>query len=224
MRLLLIGVGNSARSCFNRLPDHKDWVKAAFLNNTSAPIHADRIFIYGEKNLGRLDGSTIQAKEGMARLHDPIITLVNESLYEAVIIFCFMGGSPAYGLSNLVHSIEASGKPAYLISSIPFAAEGKRKRLYMKECLDSIVDRLSGIYLLDMEDVFQYALKTAKEQTMLAFLQSCDTIILNFFSHLVTELQNLDRGARYIFLYDYLASELTVRRVPEIKNDLYAVL
>ena len=59
MRLLLIGLGGSAISCFNQLPEDEDWVKAFFLNYKPeiTVIQADRKFNYGEGiGMGWLDG------------------------------------------------------------------------------------------------------------------------------------------------------------------------
>lgn len=226
MRLLLIGVGSGASSCFNRLPDCNDWVKVLFLNNNSESvlIRADHKFNYRERISTGLDGGTILAKSGIARLHGEIIELVNESSYDAIIIICFMGGESAYGLENLVKSVRVFGNPVYLISSIPFAGEGKRKMVYMKECLDSTIDMLSGIYLLDLEEVIQCAVMTARGQTLLDFFRYCDTIILNFFNIFVSELENVDRNVRYVFLYDYLESELTTQKVSNIRDNLYPLL
>ncbi|WP_410514044.1 hypothetical protein PaeBR_06420 [Paenibacillus sp. BR2-3] len=227
MRLLLIGVGSSARSCFNRLPDSNDWVKVFFLNNDSGlnSVRANHKFNYREKSsFEGLDGGTTHAKGGMAKLNDPIVELVKESSCAAVIIICFLGGEAAYGLPNLVNSIRVSGNPIYLVTSIPFAAAGKRKRSHFKECLDSIVDRLSGIYLLDLEEVYQYALITAKEQNMLNFLRFSDTILLDFFGPFVSELVKADQNGQYIFSYDYLESELTFQKVPNFRGNLYGLL
>lgn len=225
MRLLLIGLGSGARSCFNRIPDCNDWVKILFLNNNSESvlIRADRKFNYRKGISAGLDGGATLAKDGMARLHGEIIALVNESLCDAIIIICFMGGESAHGLENLVKSVSISNNPVYLISSLPFAGEGKRKMVYLKECLDWTIDMLSGIYLLDLEEVIQRAAMTAKGQTLLDFLRYCDTIILNFFSVFVSELENLDRNVRYIFLYDYLKHALIIQRVPSIRDRFHTL-
>lgn len=226
MSLLLIGLGNGARSCFNRIPDCKDWVKVLFLNNNSESvlIRADRKFNYREGIYAGLDGGALLAKNGIARLHGEIIELVNESSCDAVIIICFMGGESAHGLENLVKNVSVSSNPVYLISTLPFAGEGKRKMVNLKECLDSTIDMLSGIYLLNLEEVIQCAAMTAKGQTLLEFFRYCDTIILNFFSIFVSELENLDRNARYVFLYDYLEHTLTIQKVSSIRDSLHCKL
>ncbi|WP_375104755.1 hypothetical protein [Paenibacillus sp. RS8] len=65
--------GSGARSCFDQLPNSKDWVKAFFMNNdsVSASVCVDRRFNYTEKSsLGDLDGGTTHAQYGMAKLND----------------------------------------------------------------------------------------------------------------------------------------------------------
>ncbi|AIQ56181.1 hypothetical protein PBOR_03835 [Paenibacillus borealis] len=215
------------RSCFNQLPNSKDWVKVFFLNNDSvlASFCADHRFNYREKGyFDGLDGGIIHAQNGMEKLNDPIVALVNESLCAAVIIICFMGGDSAHGLRNLINSIRTTGSPVYLISSIPFAAEGKRKRANFKECLNSVVDRLSGIYLLDLEKVIQHAVMSTTGQTLLEFFRFCDAVILDFFSIFVCELEEADKKERYIYSYDHLESELIVQKVSNIRDGLYALL
>lgn len=223
-RLLVIGLGNGGRACLNQLPDCKDWVKAVFLRNSIASIHADRIFNYSLGSSVSLDGGAKLAADGIAQLHGEIINLVNDSSCDAVIIFCCMGGESAYGLENLVESIRVSKKPIYLISSLPFAGEGKRKLGDMRACLDLIVDRLSGIYLLDLEEVIQYVITTTKGLTLLEFFRYCDTIILNFFRAFVNKLEILDKNIHYIFLYHHLEAELIVQQVPSLREGLNAVL
>jgi hypothetical protein len=131
-----------------------------------------------------------------------------------------MGGESAHGLRNLINSIRVSSSRVYLISSRPFTSEGKRKTGYMKECLDPVVDLLNGIYLLDMEEVIQYAVATRRGQTLLDFFQFCDGIILDFINIFVSELEKIDRRGIDIFDYNYLESEMTVQNVLSIREYL----